>query len=255
MAYMNTMDATDDDDFFGPDDSVYAESIEDLRKQADLVIKKLAGSVKTDENGEPYLAEKSFLRMASEPRTDGQVRCLVNDKVYAKSMLNNTTHPRYLGMFPRSVERDDVHLYKFSSSINLAQWKQMWENLPQVRNVKNFEQAASVWKELLAMGFDQGGPERSDLSIGNYKNHGDSLTKWYGSHYHSSIVAVGDASYTKTVDQTAVKHYRETRLDTYNLANGTIKYDTAISYHYETYLVSPVWWGYEHRLYPVTSVL
>lgn len=256
MAYLNTMDAIDDDDFFGPGEgSIYQDSIKQLKSQADTVVKKLYGTVAYDTfNKKTYLREKSAYRLATEPRSDGRIRCLLNDTAYGTDLLMKTIYQGAPSNFSDSVEKDDIHLYKHSGSITLAQWQQMWKNLPQVRGARNFEKVQSVYDELRALGFDDGTRLiRGDCQYGEFGEWHSAETTWYWSQYKPYLVAVSDAAYNKIYDQAGAEHNRTTTLDAFNLMTGRVETHQA-SWHHEVYLVFPVWWGYRHHLYPIVAV-
>lgn len=256
MAYLNTMDAIDDDDFFGPGEgSIYQDSIKQLKSQADTVVKKLYGTVAYDTfNKKTYLREKSAYRLATEPRSDGRIRCLLNDTAYGTDLLMKTIYQGAPSNFSDSVEKDDIHLYKHSGSITLAQWQQMWKNLPQVRGARNFEKVQSVYDELRALGFDDGTRLiRGDYQYGEFGEWHSAETTWYWSQYKPYLVAVSDAAYNKIYDQAGAEHNRTTTLDAFNLMTGRVETHQA-SWHHEVYLVFPVWWGYRHHLYPIVAV-
>lgn len=256
MAYLNTMDAIDDDDFFGPGEgSIYQDSIKQLKSQADTVVKKLYGTVAYDTfNEKTYLREKSAYRLATEPRSDGRIRCLLNDTAYGTDLLMKTIYQGAPSNFSDSVEKDDIHLYKHSGSITLAQWQQMWKNLPQVRGARNFEKVQSVYDELRALGFDDGTRLiRGDYQYGEFGEWHSAETTWYWSQYKPYLVAVNDAAYNKIYDQAGAEHNRTTTLDAFNLMTGRVETHQA-SWHHEVYLVFPVWWGYRHHLYPIVAV-
>ncbi|WP_371298127.1 hypothetical protein [Paraeggerthella sp.] len=256
MAYLNTMDAIDDDDFFEPGEgSVYQGSIKQLKSQADTVVKKLYGTVAYDTfNEKTYLREKSAYRLATEPRSDGRIRCLLNDTAYGTDLLMKTIYQGAPSNFSDSVEKDDIHLYKHSGSITLAQWQQMWKNLPQVRGARNFEKVQSVYDELRALGFDDGTRLiRGDYQYGEFGEWHSAETTWYWSQYKPYLVAVSDAAYNKIYDQAGAEHNRTTTLDAFNLMTGRVETHQA-SWHHEVYLVFPVWWGYRHHLYPIVAV-
>ncbi len=256
MAYLNTMDAIDDDDFFGPGEgSIYQDSIKQLKSQADTVVKKLYGTVAYDTfNKKTYLREKSAYRLATEPRSDGRIRCLLNDTAYGTDLLMKTIYQGAPSNFSDSVEKDDIHLYKHSGSITLAQWQQMWKNLPQVRGARNFEKVQSVYDELRALGFDDGTRLiRGDYQYGEFGEWHSAETTWYWSQYKPYLVAVSDAAYNKVYDQAGAEHNRTTTLDAFNLMTGRVETHQA-SWHHEVYLVFPVWWGYRHHLYPIVAV-
>lgn len=256
MAYLNTMDAIDDDDFFEPGEgSVYQGSIKQLKSQADTVVKKLYGTVAYDTfNEKTYLREKSAYRLATEPRSDGRIRCLLNDTAYGTDLLMKTIYQGAPSNFSDSVEKDDIHLYKHSGSITLAQWQQMWKNLPQVRGARNFEKVQSVYDELRALGFDDGTRLiRGDYQYGEFGEWHSAETTWYWSQYKPYLVAVSDAAYNKVYDQAGAEHNRTTTLDAFNLMTGRVETHQA-SWHHEVYLVFPVWWGYRHHLYPIVAV-
>lgn len=256
MAYLNTMDAIDDDDFFGPGEgSIYQDSIKQLKSQADTVVKKLYGTVAYDTfNKKTYLREKSAYRLATEPRSDGRIRCLLNDTAYETDLLMKTIYQGAPSNFSDSVEKDDIHLYKHSGNITLAQWQQMWKNLPQVRGARNFEKVQSVYDELRALGFDDGTRLiRGDYQYGEFGEWHSAETTWYWSQYKPYLVAVSDAAYNKIYDQAGAEHNRTTTLDAFNLMTGRVETHQA-SWHHEVYLVFPVWWGYRHHLYPIVAV-
>lgn len=253
MAYLKTMEANDDDDFFGPEDSVYHEAAEKLRKQADQVIKKLFGTVVTID-GIPQLESKSTYRLATEERKDGLIRCLINEgKLYDKGHFSNHTYSGAPQAFSRSVDRDSVYLYKQNrSTITSSQWAEMVKNLPQVKQVKGFEKATSVYEELRTVGFTLGEHPGGRSANGDFWNKNQSQTTWYNPYYYGDhLVAVGDANYNKILDQTAIEHNRTTTLDVFNLQTGQMNYGVQSSWHHEVYLVSPAWWGYKHDLYPI----
>lgn len=251
MAYLNVMAAGEDpDDPFG--DS-YDESKAALMKQASAVVQKLAGELGVDGEGNAMIAQKSFYRLATEPLANGQMRCLINDQTYsASSMLESTPWSKVGGVFPASVARDDVHLYKFSGTLNLAQWQQMQANLPQVRAVKGYEGASSLAFELGILGASS----RSRLDE-TTKAHTPSgavkvTTNWYYNYHDApdNLVAVGDATYNIIKDQTAIIHTRSTTVDVFDLQSGKVFRGRQISYHEEKWILGDVMWRYRHDLYP-----
>lgn len=248
MAYLNTKAAQSTNPF-----NPHAMKIKKLKKSAEQVILKLAGTVVVDETNTPHLTEKSTYRKAAEALPNGQYRCLVNNHVYGKDMLNPTIFDATPLDFGRSVERGDIHLYEFNGSLNQASWETMQGNLGHVRNVENFEGATTLMEELKLVGFSEcikwGVSERGSVS-----NHDQAQTVRNYDRYPSSYIAVSNASYNKLKDQTGAEHDRNTTLNVFDLTTGTVRYGLEVSWHHEVYLTSPPWWGYRHRLYPVRVV-
>lgn len=265
MAYLSTTEETGT-----PAEQAAATSAkEDLKAQADLVIKKLAGTVTegVDENGEPALviekANRSAYRKATEPLPNNQIRCLVNEHTYSLSLVGD--HPLRNDIyahaaFGKSVEKEDISVYQFNGLINLAQWQQMSANLPQVRKVvlpkaskdepdKDLGKATSVYEEMSILGFDMSATNTNWETGNRPRGRKEPLIDWMGDEAPANLVAVSDANYNKDVDTDAVRHVRTVTIDLYDLKTGTVRHGVRCSRDERVYWVG-YGWGYLHSVWP-----
>ncbi len=255
MAYL-TVKASEED----PDDSfnVYAEAKDNLKKQAGQVVRKLAGELGTDEAGGAVIATKSAYRQATEPIVvDGETR--------VRNLLSNKTYPTqryffqdiYAGArdsFYTSVEKDRLCPYTFNGDLNLAQYQQMAANLPQVRGLGGtYAEVKSLWDELRALGFDL-----SDAAVLSYhqdiKQH-PAWVYWHQKDHPVSMVAVGDATYNKLKDRTAIEHVRSMTLDVFDLQTNQVVRGVMVSHHEEHWSCGASEWQYKHDIYPVRNIV
>ncbi len=251
MAYLSTLEGTGT-----PDERLAATlSKEELKEQAGKVIEKLAGTLGTDENGKLAVVQKSALRQATEPLPGKQVRCLLNDRVYdeANDATSLLRHNIYEGCrFSKSYERDDVHFYTFNGSLNLAQWQQMAANLPQARAVKGYENVKTVYDELEKVGIKLDYPSEA-VTVGD-KPRGvmSAYEVWHYDGVSPTQVAVSDENYTKTSDQTAVRHVRTVTIDVFDIKTHRVSRGVTAARHEGVYWVGHGW-GYLHDIWPWRS--
>lgn len=258
MAYLNALNGIegDPDDPFSGGAGPYSKNIESLKSQAERVTLKIYGTVELDGQGKPYLAKPSDYYQNTQALSGGKIKNLVTNKVYDASTLlaSNTYSNVSVDGFGKNVDEGAIHKFEFDNHgyINLGQWDQMQSNLKQVRLVKNFEGADSLYAELMALGVGvssyagRGNPQ----NVGDFNN--DHLWRgWYWEERPSSLIAVGNASYSKTIDQASVEHEREVKVDVFDLRTGGVTRNMLLSWHREVYKVSPPKWGYKHKLWPV----
>lgn len=266
MAYLSTVEETG----IAGEKASAAASKEELKAQADLVIKKLAGTVTegVDENGQPTPVitkdNRSAYRKATEPLPGGQIRCLVNEHTYSLSLdgdhpLRNDIYAN--ASFGKSVEKEDVHVYRFNGLINLAQWQQMNANLPQVRKTvgvppykengagQDMAKATSVYEEMALLGFDMSATNTNWETGERPRGQKKPLVDWMGDEAPSNLVAVSDANYNKDVDTDAVRHVRTVTIDLYDLQTGTVRHGVRCSRNERVYWVGHGW-GYLHSVWP-----
>lgn len=249
MAYLSTMEGTGT-----PEEQLAATlSKQELEQQADQVIKKLAGTVQLDPaTNSPVIAEKSALRTATEPLGTTQVRCLVNDRVYdeSSSLTGLLQRNLYEGCrFSKSYERDDVHLYSFNGSLNLAQWQQMAANLPQVRGVKGYEEVKTVYDELVKLGIHLDYPSAVSTVGDDTRGIKNAYEVWHYDNVSPTKVVVSDASYAKTTDQPSVRHVRTVTVDVFDVKTNQVSRGVTAGRHEGVYWVGRGW-GYLNDLYP-----
>ncbi|MEA5019324.1 MAG: hypothetical protein VB027_03040 [Gordonibacter sp.] len=258
MAYLNALNGIegDPDDPFSGGDGPYSKNIESLKSQAERVTLKIYGTVELDDKGKPYLAKPSDYYQNTQALANGKIKNLVTNKVYDASTLlaSNTYSNVAVDGFGKNVDEGAIHKFEFDNHgyINLGQWDQMQSNLKQVRLVKNFEGADSLYAELMALGVGVS----SYAGRGNPQNVGDFNSDhlwrgWYWEERPSSLIAVSNASYSKTIDRTAIEHEREVKVDVFDLKTGGVTRNMLLSWHREVYKVSPPNWGYKHKLWPV----
>ena len=261
MAYLNALNGIegDPDDPFSGGDGPYSKNIESLKSQAERVTLKIYGTVELDDKGKPYLAKPSDYYQNTQALANGKIKNLVTNKVYdANTLLASNTYSNVaVDGFGKNVDEGAIHKFEFDNHgyINLGQWDQMQSNLKQVRLVKNFEGADSLYAELMALGVGAssyagwGNPQ----NVGDFNN--DHLWRgWYWEERPSSLIAVGNASYSKTIDRASIEHEREVKVDVFDLKTGGVTRNMLLSWHREVYKVSPPKWGYKHKLWPVRVV-
>ena len=265
MVYLNTLasDVDPDDPFDDPFDNAYTQEIDNLKKQADQVIRQLVGEVSAHQTngGFPAVSAKSGYRVRAEQRADAQMRCLLNDRLYnpatflSRNIYNDGAPDRN---FKRSIDEGDCRVYQFDGTLNLAQWQQMWKNLAQVRSVAGFEEAASITDELRLLGCSDGAygnDKPAEEKLGNWEGKKSASTTWYWRERGPNIVAVGSASFGKCgQDMTAVYHFRETHIDVFDMSTGLVVRNVLVGKHAEQYQSWLARWGYSHRLYPVRTI-
>lgn len=268
MAYLSTVEGT------GTDAEKLNATLakEDLRKQADQVLKKLVGQRERvwDQDSMTYKEkfQKSPLRQATEPLANKKIRCLINEHVYS---LDNHTGPlsgrmyddAYFGnaSFGKSVERDDVLMYSFTGELNLAQWQQMEANLPQVRKIKysqkplhdyglDMSDASNIFSELRALGFTMLAVRTENTHTGDSpKGRPKPLVQWKSKEAPPAHVVVSDASYNKVSDQLAVRHVRTVSVDVYDIKASRVLRGVTAARHESVYWVG-YGWGYLHDVWP-----
>ncbi|CAK7049525.1 MAG: hypothetical protein PEGG_02087 [Paraeggerthella hongkongensis] len=268
MAYLSTVEGT------GTDAEKLNATLakEDLKKQADQVLKKLVGQRERvwDQESMTYKEkfQKSPLRQATEPLANKKIRCLINEHVYS---LDNHTGPlsgrmyddAYFGnaSFGKSVDREDVLMYSFTGDLNLAQWQQMEANLPQIRKIKynqrplhdyelNMSDASNIFSELRALGFTMLATRTSNTHTGDYpKGRPKPLVQWKSKEAPPAHVVVSDASYNKVSDQLAVRHVRTVSVDVYDIKTSRVMRGVTAARHESVYWVG-YGWGYLHDVWP-----
>lgn len=268
MAYLSTVEGTGTD----------AEKLnaklakEDLRTQADQVLRKLVGQKERvfDQTEMKYkeVFVKSPLRQATEPLAGNKIRCLINDHVYSLDSHTGPLSGRLYddarfgnASFGKSVERDDVLMYSFTGELNLAQWQQMEANLPQIRKIKysqkplndyglNMGDASNVFSELRALGFTMLAVRTENTHTGDYpKGRPKPLVQWKCKEAPPAHVVVSDASYTKVSDQLAVRHVRTVAVDVYDIKTSRVMRGVTAARHESVYWVG-YGWGYLHDIWP-----
>lgn len=249
MAYLSAIEGTGT-----PEQQITATlSKEELTQQAEQVMNRIAGTIGVDQStNRPVIADKSPLRKAAEPLEGDRVRCLINDRVYDKNAHSTSLIQRnlYEGCrFSKGYEKDDVHMYTFGGSLNLAQWKQMAANLEQVRSVTGYEDVKTVYDELVKIGINLNYPS-TNITVGNdWRGNDEAREVWRYDRISANQVVVSNASYSKTTDQYAVRHVRTVTVDVYDLTTNTVSLGAEAARHEGVYWVGHGW-GYLHDIYP-----